>query len=183
MNEPNKFNLLIPNEIQWYLRNISDLYVACFQKSFEYIECMATFYFTNSNYLDMGYSSSKAKRTSFKLHNMRRASNYNFHNWTLFKTIFTDLEMQFITYLKPYSHGISIIWGPCVIWNYPPTSESHVVHSHGINEACDFYSNLLTYLPDTRMSRLWESRSMVRLDGFKKRNYSFVPCVTYFSPG
>ncbi len=96
------------------------IYVACFQKSFEYIECMATFYFTNSNYLDMRYSSSKAKRTSFKLHKMRRASNYNFHNWTLFKTIFTDLEIQFITYLKPYSHGISIIWGPCVILKLPP---------------------------------------------------------------
>ncbi len=44
--------------------------------------------------------------------------------------------------LKPYSHGISIIWGPCVILNPPPppppTSEFRVVHSHGISEACDF---------------------------------------------
>ncbi len=92
-------------------------------------------------------------------------------------------EIPHCSRLKPYSHRISIIWGPWVILTLP--SHIWILCSAFARDKRRlwFYSNLRTYLLDIWMSKLWEARSMVRLDGFKKKKLIWfrAPCHLHFT--
>ncbi len=73
-------------------------------------------------------------------------------NWKcIVNTFFANVFFSYSH--KPYSHGISIIWGACVILKLTPTFEFCVVHSHGISEACDF-TDLSPGYPDVKALRV-----------------------------